>query len=657
MTKDRTPLATELQARYAKGDIAGVIDAARKAPAAIAADAEASLFTGLAHAGAGAFGEAVGHLRTALRLKPDDPGAKGALARVLLLRGESEEAEVLIDELAAAARTDVLAVLHLSDTYLQAGRSEAAFHFLSGARVSFDHSLIDVRLAEMAIRTRRIDAAIAAARLSETRLGAHPSALNVAGPAALIADDQAWFKKVRTAVEQHPAPRAAAIFDNWANMLMACDQLPLALISAELAVNMQATAQRWRLASDLRLAARQTSGAEAAALAALACDPEDSFAMALLARCRMMSGEIADAKRLLLDAIRIDSACAVAFDYLTQIDPEAMTAEMAERLEDLVASGALPSDSRPKALLALARRSEAEGEPALAFARIIKAKSMIAKAARDSGGGYRPHEIDAAVERMRRNFAKPPSAVDESSKPRLIFVIGMPRSGTSLVEQILSSHTSVYGAGELPGMIAIMKDFDRRAMAADAAAVLATNAGAWRMRYLDALPSEARAAAVVTDKHPINFWSVGLVRTLFPDAKIVNLQRSPIDVCLSILRYRFFAEYTFANEIDAVAHHYAAYERLMAHWRAIYGDAIYDIGYETLVATPEASVRAMLARCGLPWEEQCLDFHKTKRDVLTHSAAQVREPINTRGVERRRKYGDSLLPLEEALARFGVQAR
>ncbi len=616
---------------------------------------DASLFAGLAHAGVGSFSDAATHFEDAARFRPNDPAIKGALARVLLLLNREDDAEVLMRDLEAMARTDPMAALHLADTYLQAGRSEDAFHLMAAARRSFDLPLIDARLAETAIRTRRIADALAAAKRAEARLGDHPSAINVAGPVALLAGDGPATTRIVAAVERLPAARAAAVFDHWAGMLMAGDHRGAALIAAELAAAREGTSQRWRLISDLRRAERDLVGSEEAALAALRLSPDDAEAMTQLARCRMSSGDIAGAKEILLKAVAADPACAVAFDYLTQIDPEAMTARMAAYLETLLARAALPTDARPKALLALARRNEIEGDPSKALAQILEGKEIIAKAARASGGGYRPDIADAAVTRLKNVFARALHAGVAPSSPRLIFIVGMPRSGTSLVEQILSAHSSVYGAGELPEMINIANELWRSAdSGGDIERLLQAGAGAWRARYLAALPKEAHEAAVVTDKHPLNFWSVGAIRTLFPDAKIVSLNRAPVDVCLSILRFRFFADYTFANEIDAVAHYYAAYMRVMTHWRSVFGDAIYDVEYETLVEAPEREVRALLQSCDLPWEDVCLDFHKSKRTVITHSAAQVREPINTRAIERRKRYGDSLKPLEDALARYGV---
>jgi tetratricopeptide (TPR) repeat protein len=657
MSDDQEPLAARMMSLYAAGDLAGVVAAFRAEPMKAKSDADAQLLAGLAAAGLGEFDAAAGFLQKALRARPGDVGAKGALARVFLLQDRENEAAALIGELSEAASRDPLAALHLADTYLQAGRSDDAYRFAAEARRRFNHPLIDVRLAEAAIRTRRPDDAIDAARRLEASLGAHPSVMTVSGPAALLAGDARWFDHARTAAARQGLSQAAATFDKWTTMLIAGDQLAGALVAAEQAAEAAPTAARWRVVCDLRLANRRMADAEPAALAALAIDPRDATAMELLARCRMMKGDIGDARRILSDAVAIDPLCGLAFDYLTQIDPAAMTAEQSERLEAALAREEIRKEQRSPALLALARRYEATGDEAKAFARIIEGKAILANAARKAGTGYRPEAIDAAVDRAKSVFTHALPTLMGASSPRPVFIVGMPRSGTSLVEQVLASHSAVFGAGELPGMILLNRGYDARATSAeDAATLLSMHGAAWRQAYLDDLPQKARGAAVVTDKHPLNFWSVGLIRALFPDAVILNLMRSPTDVCLSVLRLRFFAEYDFANEIDAVAHYYAAYERMAAHWRTVLGDGMKDVSYEALIGNPEAQTRALLAACDLPFEAQCLEFHKTDRDVLTHSFAQVREPINNRAIERRKRYGDVLKPLEDALARYGVRS-
>jgi predicted Zn-dependent protease len=657
MTAKRPAIAAEIDALFQRGAYAELIGAAARDPAGVFADAAAAFALGLAHASTGALGDAIRPLQRALELRPDDPAIKGALARVFLLTGAADDAARMMAELASAAKTDVAAAQHLAEAYLQAGHAEDAFRTIEQAVKTFAAPHLDIRLAETAIRTQRAAIGVAAARRAEARFGLTPPVLNIAGPAALLAEDEEWLAKIVSPVEKFPPDRGAAVYDFWTAMLMAGDHLAAALKSAELAATSCPTSQRWRFVADLRLAARMIDGAKEAARDAIRLSPRDAAAITFLARCYLIEGDTAEAKRLLLDAVGADPESAVAYDYLTQLDPLAMTPEMAAALEGRLARGAAPDD-RTKALLALARRNEANGDYARAFDQIIAAKKIVADSARASGGGYQPEEVEASLTRFQNVFARSLPVAAQRPAPRPVFIVGMPRSGTSLVEQILSSHSGVYGAGELPGMINIMREFVTAVDTPQGATLyLAKNGGTLGTRYLGELPEPARGAGVVTDKHPLNFWSVGLIRALFPDAKIINLIRSPVDTCLSILRVRFFASFNFANEIDSVAHYFAAYEKMMAHWRAVFGDAVYDVDYERLVAEPETETRNLLAYCDLEWEDACLAFHKTKRDVITHSAAQVREPINSRAVERRKKYGDALKPLEDALARFGVQTR
>ncbi len=658
MTENGKALAAQLQSLYVKGDLAGAIAAARANESGVKADADASLFAGLAHAGSGSFDEAEAHLQDAARLRSRDPAISGALARVLLLLKRDAEAEALIAALAAAAQKDPMAALHLADTYFQAGRSNDAYDLLGAARRTHHHPLIDPRFAEAAIRTRRVEEGVEAAKRAEQRLGLAPSVVKIAGPAALIAGDEAWFARIAAPVARLPAGQAAAIYDFWTNVLIACSFPAVASRTAKLAAAAAPTVARLCTDADLRLATRDVAGAVAAANAALKIAPNDSTALTFLARCRMITGDVEEAKQLLLRAIKADKDAAVAYDYLTQIDAGEMSAEMAAHLEQQLAAGAIPGDGRTKALLALARRDEHIGEHQRAFKRIIEAKSIAAEAARAGGYGYQPAETDRRLADLKAMFAAPTILDRKRPAPKIIFIVGMPRSGTTLVEQILASHPDVYGGGERPEMVDTTNLLLGLAHDAPTAqSLIMDNADQWIAKYVDTLPPEAAAKGVVTDKHPLNFWSIGLIRALFPDARIVNLVRPPADVCLSILRVRFFSGYVFANEIDAVAHYYSAYDSIMRYWRSIFGEAIYDVDYKSLVADPEGETSALLSYCALPWNDACLNFHSSKREVVTHSAAQVREPINDRSIARNRLYGDILKPLEDALTRFGVQIR
>ena len=247
---------------------------------------------------------------------------------------------------------------------------------------------------------------------------------------------------------------------------------------------------------------------------------------------------------------------------------------------------------------------------------------------------------------------------------RPVFVVGMPRSGTSLTEQILASHPQVHGAGELLYWI-IAADAERAAHTERAAdtmrpatpeqqAVKAAQRGALIAElgraYLEALATQAPEAARIIDKLPVNFMNAGLIHAALPGARFIHLERNALDTCLSIYFQGFSAAHPYATDFGDLAHYYHEYRRLMAHWRSVLPpQALLEVRYEDLVEDPEGWTRRMLAHIGLPWDPRCLEFYRTDRPVLTASNWQVRQPIGKGSVGRWRRYERFIGPLREAL--------
>jgi tetratricopeptide (TPR) repeat protein len=232
-----------------------------------------------------------------------------------------------------------------------------------------------------------------------------------------------------------------------------------------------------------------------------------------------------------------------------------------------------------------------------------------------------------------------------------IFIVGMPRSGTTLIEQILASHPQVYGAGERQNF---KQAFIKVVGAADYPEVVRSLTSpqfdAIGSAYLAGMTAPALAAARFTDKLPANFVYVGLIRLALPNARIIHVRRDPIDTCLSCFSILFRSTLNFTYDLGELGRFYLAYERLMAHWRTVLPEgAMLDVQYEDVVADIETQARRILAHCGLPWDEACLAFHKADRPVNTASAAQVRQPIYGSSVGRWHAYRDQLQPLLEAL--------
>lgn len=243
-----------------------------------------------------------------------------------------------------------------------------------------------------------------------------------------------------------------------------------------------------------------------------------------------------------------------------------------------------------------------------------------------------------------------------SSKP--VFIVGMPRSGTSLAEQILASHSQVFGAGELTTLAMLVDEIPRRINAARPYPQCMPELSARRLTrlgrvYLDALDELSPAARRVTDKMWQNFEYLGLIERMLPGARVVHCSRNPLDTGLSCFFQNFAGQagVPFSYDLAHIGAYYRDYARLMAHWRKVCVLPIYELSYETLVSEPEDTSRALIEFLGLPWEEACLSFHLNKRVVNTASVAQVKEPIYKRAVARHTHYDAYLQPLRQALDR------
>ncbi|MCP4926926.1 MAG: tetratricopeptide repeat protein [Gammaproteobacteria bacterium] len=235
------------------------------------------------------------------------------------------------------------------------------------------------------------------------------------------------------------------------------------------------------------------------------------------------------------------------------------------------------------------------------------------------------------------------------SKPRLIFILGMPRSGTSLVEQIIASHSAVYGAGELDtldvSIHSVVQQFPE-----GLARLGSTDWDTIREDYLKGISACAGNATFVSDKMPGNFLHIGAIGVLFPDAKIIHCCRDAMDTGLSCFRTHFASDKLgFTCNLTDLGRYYYHYTDLMAHWGQTQAASIYDIQYESLVTEPEHEVRRLLEFCQLPFEANCLTFHENKRPVKTASGAQVRKPIYRDSLQGWKRYENELQPMKKAL--------
>ena len=257
------------------------------------------------------------------------------------------------------------------------------------------------------------------------------------------------------------------------------------------------------------------------------------------------------------------------------------------------------------------------------------------------------HFIDLSIEVFNQGF------FDEHRKSGYedktpIFILGMPRSGTSLTEQILASHSAVFGAGERSYLPELVKESALTAANPYPKSVATLPHKKFRHLgkvYVKKLRSHSELAARLSDTTPMNFLYVGLVATALPNARIIHCVRDPTDTCLSIFMHPLSTPHSYAHELDDLGAFYKLYQRLMAHWHSMLPGRIHDMTYEQLVGDSETEIRALLNYCDLPFENACLNFHETERTIRTPSAGQVRQPIYNNSIQRWKHYEKHLGPL------------
>lgn len=302
----------------------------------------------------------------------------------------------------------------------------------------------------------------------------------------------------------------------------------------------------------------------------------------------------------------------------------------------------------------LAQLYDKAGNPAQAFAHATTGKRL--KNERFSPAAEQA--LAAALERAftAARLSRPPYGLEQEDRP--VFIVGLPRSGTSLLEQMLAGHPDVYAAGEVEELGCITRELAPQAedQWPARAAVLDASSLAWlAQRYLRVFPSSAQRARRIVDKMPHNFVRLGLIALLFPRARFIHIQRDPRDVALSILFHHFAGHHPYANHLEDIAHHILFYRRCMQHWRAaLPAGKLLELRYEDLVADPKEHARAVLAHIGLPWHDAVLTPEATARPVLTSSRFQVQEPIHRRAAGRWRAYARQLAPLTRLLHEQGV---
>jgi tetratricopeptide (TPR) repeat protein len=351
-------------------------------------------------------------------------------------------------------------------------------------------------------------------------------------------------------------------------------------------------------------------------------------------------------------SLAMDPGLAEAWWSLADLKNYAFSDAEVAAMQSLLASEQRGRTSEAQLHFSLGKALEQRGQYAQAFAHYAQANAL-----RRLDAPFDIERFERRCERIRAFFDKAffagrAGSGDPSGAP--IFIVGLPRSGSTLVEQILASHSRVEGTMELPNILIITRELDAMAPGRDGYPetlrdISATHLRALGARYIAQVAPLRRGHERFTDKLPNNFSHIGLIHAILPQATIIDARRHPMDSCFSTFKQYFAVGQTFSYDLEDLGRYYRCYLSLMDHWDAVLPGRVLHLQYEELVREPEANIHRLLEHCGLAFEPACLSFHETRRSVRTASAEQVRQPLYTSGVGYWRHFERELEPLRRAL--------
>lgn len=455
------------------------------------------------------------------------------------------------------------------------------------------------------------------------------------------------------------APASAAVLSALGAALSGLGRYREAVARLEQATSIDpSNADAWIRLGQARLAVQDGPGAVAATERAVAARPEYTPARLALGEALEALGRLEAAGSAYEAALDLAPRDGLLHRRLAECRKSAPDDPHVATMEALISrpAGLTPLD-QAHLHAALAKAYEDQGDPARAFGHVLAGNALHRRQFE-----YREAETVGLLDRIAETFSAELLAAKAglghpSASP--VFIVGMPRSGSTLVEQVLAGHPQVFGAGETrsfdtevtglglgrletPEFLAAVPTLGKKEL-------YRLGAG-----YLAALNYAPAGVQRITNKLLGNFLYAGLIRLALPNARIVHVVRDPVDTCVSRFSRMMIPGQPYSYDLAELGRYHRSYERLMAHWRAVLPPGVMlDVRYEDMVADLEGQAQRLAAHCGLAWDPACLAFHESSRAVTTPSRAQVREPLYSRAVGRWRRHADALQPLLDAL---GVDA-
>ncbi len=619
------------------------LPALRKTAELMPHDAEAHSNLGSALLAERKHTEALASLRRAIELRPDDSEALADAADALRALGRPRESSPLYQQVLRLDPQAAEVNNNLGNAFLELGQpADAAVHYRRALEIKPQAADIHCNLGLSLAGVGQREQAIGCFRQAIALQPRHREALSNLGNLLREKGQRREALEIyRQAVLTDP--QHAESHCNVGNVLFELRKLDdaAACYRQALALKPDFAMAHVGLALVLRQQ-RRPADAELSCQAALRIDAKCADALTLLGELRADRGQFAEAEKLFRQALEIDPssafACASIATHRKMTGADTSWLQTAEQL----LTRPLPLRQEIGLRFAIGKYFDDVAEYDRAFEQYRQANELT----RRYGVKYDGAKLTARIDRIISDFDAALFAASRERAPASevpVFIVGMPRSGTSLAEQILASHPAVFGAGEVAFWNSAYEVYcapeGPQRGGLDRIPVLAAD-------YLAHLASVSTAAPRIVDKMPANFMYAGLIHAALPRARIIHMRRHPLDTCLSIYFQNFFNIGPYTNDLDDLAHYYGEYLRVTRRWREVLpSTALLEVPYEGLIADQEHWTRRMLEFIGLPWDPKCLEFHRTDRVVITASRWQVRQQITRASAGRWRNYEKYLGPL------------
>ena len=573
----------------------------------------------------GRLDDALKSYRTALELRPNDPEASSLCGLALLHSGKGEEALPLLQQAVEREPGQNGFRLNLAEGFAQTGNPDRAMVELGLIIATEPTNLVALG------RFYSLECDALVARREWAKLYTNGVAWTKADPTA----PSAWRARARGAFEEGQLIEATNAFSRYLTLT-------------------KPTAVDFTAYASLCLQALYIDDAIRALDRAEALDRNYPQMLAQRAMALMYLGRFAEAETYCRRCLQQKPDFVPAYTTLSRLRRGALDDADLQQLNELARSKEVYLDYRIAAIFAIAHAHDARGEIDTAFAAYEAAHRLSRE--RDA---FEKRPYDAAqdavrIQRVVDLWERLPEIPPVATAPRPIFIVGMPRSGTTLLESVLGAHSRVFACGERPAMRQILRwPTSLEQTPPDAYERTLQD---WATFYFRDLPDSAdlHGADHITDKHPRNFEAAGFITRLLPNAVIVHVRRDPVETCLSIYRQEFNKNWTFTHRLTDIAEYYVRYARLVAQWeRTLPPEKFFTVQYEDFVADFGNAAPKLVQACGLEWEPQCLEFQKMSRPIATFSSVQARSAVAL-GNGRARRYEKFLGPLLAALEAGGI---